>query len=145
MQVFISHGAADAALARRVASALAEAGFTVWDPESVLPGDNWASAVGKALESSELMVVLCTRDGRGSSTLTREVQYALTSGNYRGRVVPVLVNFPMTYLAGKDLPWALLRMNPVHFNDRIDLSDSDVSEIVTRVSAVAREGANAPG
>ncbi len=142
MQVFVSHAVADAPLARRVTSALADAGFTVWNPDSVLPGDNLASAAGRALESSELMVVLFTRNGINSSNLTHEVQYALTSGNYRGRVVPVLVNF-VTFEAGKEVPWVLLRMNPIYLDVSTDVKDSDVSEIVTRVSAVAGEGANA--
>ena len=54
---------------------LADAGFAVWGPDSVLPGDNWASAAGKALNSSELMVVLYTRDGRGSANVTRDLQF----------------------------------------------------------------------
>lgn len=142
MQVFISHAAADAVLARRVASALRKAGFPVWDPESVLPGDNWPAAVGMALESSELMVVLFTREARDSGNLTHEVQFALTSGNYRGRVVPVLVDF-VTFQAGKDVPWVLLRMDPIYVNAPAGISDSDISQIVSRVSAVAGADANA--
>ena len=76
MQIFLSHSDANEVLARRVASALEQAGFTVWNAESILPGDNWATAVGKALESSELMVVLFTREAKDSPSLRRDVQYA---------------------------------------------------------------------
>jgi hypothetical protein len=141
MQIFLSHSDANEALARRVASALEQAGFTVWNAESILPGDNWATAVGKALESSELMVVLFTREAKDSPSLRRDVQYALTSGNYRGRVVPVLVDF-VAIEAGNDVPWVLLGMNPVYLNRVGNPSNLDVSQIVERVSAVA-EGANA--
>ncbi len=142
MQVFISHADAEDVIARRVASEMRKYGFYVRDPESVLPGDNWATAVGTALESSELMVVLNTREARDSANLTHEVQFALTSGNYQGRVVPVLVNF-VTIQAGKDVPWVLLRMDPIYFNAPVGLSDSDISQIVSRVSAVAGAGTNA--
>jgi hypothetical protein len=138
MQVFISHVAADEKLARGIAAALKSAGFDVWSPDSIFPGDNWAEALGKALESSELMVVLYTRNAVGSSYLTHEVQYALTAGKYRGRVVPVLVDF-VSFKAGTEVPWVLLKMDPVYYSS----STPGFHEIVERVSAVSREGANA--
>jgi len=88
------------------------------------------------------MVVLFTREARDSGNLTHEVQFALTSGNYRGRVVPVLVDF-VTFQAGKDVPWVLLRMDPIYVNAPAGISDSDISQIVSRVSAVAGADANA--
>jgi TIR domain len=138
MQVFISHVAADEKLAREIAAALKSAGFDVWSLDSIFPGDNWAKILGEALESSELMVVLCTQNAAGSPYLTREVQFALTSGNYRGRVVAVFVDSPR-FQTGADVPWVLRDMNPVQYSS----STRDFREIVNRVAAVAREGANA--
>ena len=109
MQVFVSHAAADNALAKRISSALEHAGFSVWNWDSILPGDDFYSAASKALESSELMVVLFSPEASASEWVTRDVQYALIAGNYRGRVVPVLIDFVATP-ARKEVPWVLLRM-----------------------------------
>jgi hypothetical protein len=113
MQVFISHAAADRALAEGLIAEFEKAGIEVWDPyRSLFPGDNWALAVGKALEASAVMVVLLTPNARQSPTIGHEVQYALTSGNYGGRVVPVLVNMA-TFEAGNEVPWILLHLEVV--------------------------------
>ena len=54
MQVFISYSHSDSPLAARVSEALRKAGLQVWDPEvNVLPGDNWAAHVGRAVGGRE--------------------------------------------------------------------------------------------
>ena len=60
MQVFISHDTQDRKLARTIANKLRNDGFEVWDDSQLLPGENWAEAMGKALEESDAMVVLLT-------------------------------------------------------------------------------------
>jgi TIR domain len=144
MQVFISHVDADAKIASEIAVALETAGFTAWHRGSIFPGDNWARELGEALESSELMVVIFSRNASDVSNLQRDVQYALTSGNYRGRVVPVLVDF-VSFKAGADVPWVLLKMDPIYSNSSdLQSGDSaDLHKIVERVSTLAREGINA--
>jgi len=139
MQVFISHAKADETLARGLASALERAGFSVWNPESILPGDNWAMEIGRALETSELMIVLFSKRSRESATVTQEAQYALTSGNYRGRVVPVLVD-SVTFAAGAEVPWVLLKMEPIY----ITSTSPDFNVIVNRIRTLAGAPTNAP-
>ena len=139
MQVFISHIDPDKNLAKELGAQLGEAGFNVWNPyEKIYPGDNWEKETGKALEDSEIMAVLLTRAACGSETLLRHVQFALTSGNYRGKVVPVLVNMP-TYEAGRDIPWILVRMNPVH----VDPAVEGWSKVVQRVQSLAEKSYHA--
>lgn len=139
MQVFISHAIADTDLAAELTRSLRAAGIQAWNPrDSILPGDNWALEVGKALESSEVMVVVFTKDSHESPTIVQEVQYALTAGRYRGRVVPVLINF-VTYQAGKDVPWILLRMDPVELQG----PPFDFSAVVERVQKLAENGFHA--
>jgi hypothetical protein len=138
MQIFISHARADAALAQALSSALETAGFSVWNPDNILPGDNWRKEFGAALESSELMVALFSRHAKEDTNVTRDVQFALTSGNYRGRVVPVLVDF-VTFVAGSEVPWVLLRMDPVYLTG----ASPDFSEIVNRVRGLAGTASNA--
>lgn len=129
MQVFISHAVGDRDLAEELAAELDKAEVRAWNPyRSLFPGDNWALEAGKALESSDIMVVLLTHNAQESPTIAQEVQYALTSGNYRGRVVPVLVNMA-TYQLGREVPWILLRFDPVRANGY----PPDFQDVVERV------------
>jgi len=138
MRVFISHASHDQALANDLASAVRAAGMSVWTPDFVSPGTNWHLEVGKALEQSDVMIVLFTPGGQHSSTLKQEVQYALTEGNYRGRVVPVLVNSP-TFQAGTDVPWVLLRLTTVHLQG----NPPDFGPVVRHLVELSRADCNA--
>lgn len=116
MQVFLSYVDADERLAKQLADVLREGGFSVLHPGmEVYPGDNWEKYVGAALEQAEIMIVLVTRNARGSSTILRHVQFALTSsfGNYHARVIPVIVDMP-TISVDSDVPWILFKLNPEH-------------------------------
>ncbi len=146
MQIFISHVLEDRGLSERLTSALTDAGLKVWNPYSeIFPGDNWRKAVGRALEESDVMVVIFTPQVARSPTLLSalqsDVQYALTSGNYQGRVVPILAGF-VNYEAGKDVPWVLLRMQPIEWQQ--PLQNEELDAAVKRVQEVAGH-ANAAG
>jgi hypothetical protein len=142
MRILISHAAQDAVLARRIGARLAEAGFAVWNPEEeVYPGDNWARKLGQALEESEILLVLYTRGALKSDWLARsrqDVQFALTSGNYAGRVIPVVVGFKV-FKAGEDIPWVLLHLNPVY----LESSRADLDDLIERVRSAAEADAHA--
>ena len=139
MQVFISHASDDRQLAEDLARELQKSGINVWDAyRSLFPGDNWALEVGKALEASDVMVVLLTQNARESQTIGQEVQYALTSGNYRGRVVPVLVNMA-TFEAGREVPWILLHFETV----QVAGYPPDFRPVVDRVQKFAEAVFNA--
>jgi predicted nucleotide-binding protein len=72
MKVFISYAHNDMPLAKRVTNALEQSGLDVWDAErEILPGDNWAKKIAKALEESDAMVVLLTPDALSSKTVHR--------------------------------------------------------------------------
>ena len=65
---------ADAPLAARVSAALRSSGLEVWGTDlDVLPGGNWAAAVGRALEESGAMVVLLTPGAINSPNVRREL------------------------------------------------------------------------
>jgi hypothetical protein len=138
MQVFISHAWADRDLVEKLTEELRKAGVQVWSPyDSLMPGDNWALETGKALATSDLIVVLFTRHAAESPTVGQEVQYAMTSGNYQGRVVPVLLDY-VTFQAGHDVPWVLLRMDPVYVQ-----TPPDFGPVVKRVQKLSETGCNA--
>ncbi len=104
MKVFVSHSAEDREVAKELASGLANAGFKTWDPaEALFPGDNWASEIGKALQESDAMVVLISPDSMKSDWVRHEVDYALGSARFKGRLIPVIVK------PTKDIPWILKR------------------------------------
>lgn len=140
MQVFISHASRDRELASHLAEELSAAGFTVWNPEEeIVPGDNWANVRGKALDDSDLLVALITRGALEESELLRgEIQYALTSKSFEERIIPVLVRF-VTFQAGKDVPWILLKMNPVY----VPGTPEGFAEVIDRVRTIAGQRINA--
>ncbi len=109
MQIFLSHAAKDADLARILRSRLKAAGFSVWAPaDEIFPGDNWAQKIAEALNDSEMMVILVTPRAFESESLRRNVQFVIGSEKYAERVFTVFVG-PTTE-ARKDIPWILLRL-----------------------------------
>ena len=105
MKVFLSHSHADAPLAARVSEALQRSGFEVWDSDfNLLPGDNWAAEVGRALEESEAMVVLLTPAAADSPYVKRDIEYALGAKNYSNRLIPVVVG-DLGRIPAKEIPW----------------------------------------
>ncbi len=106
MQVFISYAAKDREIARELGSALTKRGLKVWlADEQVLPGDNWSLKIGEALDRSKAMLVLLSPDAVKSELVRREIQYALSSPKYEGRVIPVIVR------PTKDIPWILRKFH----------------------------------
>ena len=118
MKVFISHSHADSALAGWVTSALRKDGLEVFDPDTdLLPGDNWAERVAKALEESEAMVVLLTPDAINSPYVRREIEYALGMKRYSNRLIPVTVG-AREQLPPDSIPWIVRHMPWVELEDR---------------------------
>ena len=120
MKVLMSHSHADAALAARVSDALQSSGLEVWDPDrNLLPGDNWASEVGRALEEAQAMIVLLTPAAANSPHVKREIEYALGARNYTNRLIPVVVGDPELVPADK-IPWIVRRMRWFGLKDTED-------------------------
>jgi hypothetical protein len=139
MQVFISHASADHLLAEELVLALRDARVSVWNPyEVVLPGDNMALAIGRALEQCEVMVVLMTSAANQSPNVRNEVQFALTRGNYRGRVIPVFLDYE-TFKADGVVPWILMRLDPIYVNG----PSPDFSAVASRVLRISEAASNA--
>jgi len=67
MQIYLSYAQSDEKLADQLAKGLVQQGFSVWDDHEILPGDNWGSKVGEALQKSDAMVVLMTPSSLDSS------------------------------------------------------------------------------
>jgi hypothetical protein len=143
MRVFISYANKDRELAAKLAEQLSQAGFEVWNPaEEIAPGDNWAKKIGEALDGSDVMVVLVTRGSLESDSLRGDIQYGLTSKKFEHRVVPVLVGY-VTFNAGEDVPWILLRMNPVYIGSMSNAFAPEAFDaVIRRVQAIAGQETN---
>ena len=64
IRVFLSYAHSDQQCARKLSEYLDAAGFQVFDPaDELLPGDNWSLEIGRALDTSEAMVVLISPAG----------------------------------------------------------------------------------
>lgn len=118
MKVFVSHSHADSELAARVSKALRNEGLEVWDSDlDLLPGDNWAAEVARALEESDAMVVLMTEDALNSPWVRREMEYALGAKRYSNRLIPVAVG-DRESIPAHDVPWIVRRLPWVELEDR---------------------------
>jgi hypothetical protein len=114
MKVFISYPRANTALAKKVVEGLDKAGLDVWfDEREILPGDNWAGKIAKALEESDAMVVLLTPDAvRRPGHVQREINYALGNESFSGRLIPVLVGSPEEFTED-NVPWILRHLQMI--------------------------------
>ncbi len=131
MKIYISHAREDTPAARQLARRLEEAGLKAWVSEDeILPGDNWAKKVGQALEESDLMVVLVS--GHAPEWQKEEIQYALTAGQYRGRLIPVFLGAEGA--TARNFPWILGRLNPVSVGAG---NEEDWQQVVSKVQTLA--------
>jgi hypothetical protein len=108
MQVFISYSDRDEALARKVTNGLKQAGFEVWyEGDEILPGENWADKIAKALRESDAMVVLLTHEALHSVRVRRDIEYALGAKKYKERLIPVMVGTSPDDFGTSYFPWVL--------------------------------------
>ena len=109
MNIYLSHARKDSLVALQLARRLEVEGFSVLHPETdIEPGENWATKTAEALHGSDFMVFLMTPGALESDTLRHNIELALSSKKYDGRVFTVVL--ASTYQAGKDVPWILLKL-----------------------------------
>jgi hypothetical protein len=110
--VFISYSHRDGPIVRKILGDvlrnLPEGEFQFWDDSRVAPGSNWAAEVAHALERSTAMVVFVSPDYLSSQWSQRELEFALTSARYAGRLIPVLLQ------PTPKAPWILERLQYIN-------------------------------
>ena len=127
-KVFLSYSSEDGEVAKKLGSRLAETGLEIWDPaESLFPGDNWALRIGRALEESDAMVVLVSPSSMKSESVRQELEYALGSARYKGRLLPVILK------PAKDMPWILRKFPSIRIGSKI-------GETARRIAAQLKRG-----
>ncbi len=138
MRVFLSYSAADEEWGSKLRSKLVEAGLTVWDAEhEVLPGDDWALEIAEALKRSDAMVVLLSRHAAESKSVRREIEYALGSESFRGRLIPVVVR------PTKRVPWILRKLPRVELKGDLARASREIVRLLREDSHVITPPARA--
>ena len=126
-RVFLSYAQTDRHLARTLAKDLSAAGFAVWSDREVMPGDNWARKIAEALDESDAMVVIVSPAAAKSEWVRREVEFALGSPRYAGRLIPVVAK------PTSQMPWILDRLRPVSVKkDASRISQQVIEALETR-------------
>jgi len=85
--LFLSYSREDQAIARRFATRLQEAGFSVWWDQALHPGEAFDQVTEKALEEAKAVVVLWSR----TSVQSRWVRAEATQASADNRLVPVMI------------------------------------------------------
>jgi hypothetical protein len=101
MNVFISHVAADQPFVSSLSKTLKRGGLKVWDRSRLVPGSNIALEVGKALDEADAVVVVLSPEAIKSEWVRHEIEFAIGSSKFKGRLVPVLVR------RTTEVPWIL--------------------------------------
>ncbi|MBN1508653.1 MAG: toll/interleukin-1 receptor domain-containing protein [Sedimentisphaerales bacterium] len=131
MKVFISYAHEDKEIAKRLVRQLEDAGLEVWDDSSILPGDNWAEKISQALKESQAMVVLVSAAALDSEWVRREIDFALGTKEYRGRLIPVFVG-PRDDIPEDKLPWILRRLHGVELTEQAE--EESLEQVVNALS-----------
>lgn len=109
MQIFISYSRRDQEFVRRLAQALAGAGFDVWmDIEDIEVGSKWSTAIQRGLDTSDLMLVVLSPASMASSNVEDEFTYYL---DHKKPIIPVM------YEPAK-LHFQLGRLQYIDFNNQ---------------------------
>ena len=129
MKVFISYAKSDRDFALTLTSELIRQGHQAWVADrTLLPGDNWPLEIGKALENCDAMVVLLSPHSADSEGQRREIDYALGSDQYAGRVIPVFIR------PTKEYPWILERFTPVRAHNDPEGAGRKIGQLLRKAS-----------
>jgi hypothetical protein len=110
-KIFLSYSRDDSEFAQNLAVKLREAGATLWiDQLDIAAGARWDIEVGKALETSECLLVILSQTSVESNNVLDEVSYALDSNR---RVVPIVID-------DCNIPFRLRRLQYVDFSKNFD-------------------------
>jgi hypothetical protein len=85
--IFLSYAQEDVTVAKRVAEALAQEGWSVWWDRTILAGTTWREEIEAALDKSHCVIVLWSTHSVGSHWVIEEAE----TGRARGALCPVLI------------------------------------------------------
>jgi hypothetical protein len=101
--VFIAHVEEDADVALEIALSLEEAGYTTWCYEfDSIPGLSYLIQTGKAVEQSEIFVIIISPHSLGSRQVTQEVVRAHESNKH---IIPILRDITHVEFQNRQPEW----------------------------------------
>ena len=87
--VFISYSHIDKATADAACATLEQAGIRCWiAPRDIMPGDEWGTAIVKAIDECRVMVLIFSASANNSKQIRREVERAVNAG---ATIIPVRI------------------------------------------------------
>lgn len=87
--IFFSYSRVDSEFTTQLAKKLIEAGINIWlDKFHIEAGEKWDNEIQKALESSNILLVILSKSSVKSENVMDEVSYAIGRGK---KVIPVLI------------------------------------------------------
>jgi TIR domain-containing protein len=118
MRVFISHARGDSHVAEELARAIARRGHDVVARDSTT----------EALQNADAMVVLISGQSHESPFVQREIEFALETPRFAGRLIPVVLGTTSA------APWILRKLK--HFQAGSDLAQTGrrVAEALERTT-----------
>ena len=129
MKVFVSYAKSDRDFALSLTSQLIRQGHHAWVADhTLLPGDNWPLEIGKALQDCDAMVVLLSPNSADSEGQRREIDYALVSDQYAGRVIPVFIR------PTKNYPWILEKFPAVRAHNDPEGAGRKIGQLLRKAS-----------
>jgi TIR domain len=139
MKVFLSHSndyEDDRDLIQKITDELTRAGMEVWDDtQEIYPSDNWAKITSQALEESQAMVVILTPESIDSKWIKWDIEFALTNGSYKHRLIPVLVGDPSRF-SEESIPWIFKHLKVINLPDH-DKNDENIKQIAEAIRQAA--------
>jgi len=89
-QVFISYSRKDVGLVNQLKSTLEDMGLETWiDREKIRPGDHWQDAITKALNESEIFLLVCSKDSLQSEWVRAEL---IAAQNKNKTILPIIAD-----------------------------------------------------
>jgi hypothetical protein len=100
--IFISYTQSDSAIARRVADALMQKGFSVWWDASLMPGDSFAEVILRRIDKAKKVIVLWSADSVRSEWVLSEAHRARDAD----KLIPIVL--PGTTIQNLPIPFNIL-------------------------------------
>lgn len=135
--IYLSYALADERYVEQLDRELREAGIEVWSANrEIFPGDNWAQAIGEALEKADALVVILSPALGTSPWVESEISYALGQQRFKDRVFPVKLG------EWSGMPW-IMRRFPSYAGTPTEVARQIAIALgaFTHPDAVARAGA----
>lgn len=118
-KIFVSYKREDREFTLKLAKALTEKGIHVWiDLQQITAGERWDAEVQKALEQSEILIVILSPASVASQNVMDEVSYAITN---KKRIIPVKVK-------ECSIPFRLDRLHFIDFTEGYEAAFMELSK-----------------